>query len=221
MFGSWQLQYGFSAFRSGRRIIAGALTGLYLLVCAGVPLPIIRSTSHDQERFPCESCGCGCDSAEHCWRSCCCHSLVERLAWAARNGVIPPDFAIAEARRAGLDTTGRPLAAQLAAHTTAPQSCCISHSGCKSTASSSCCSSHNDSNHKHRNSEDKTDHLAGWRALACQGQSLGWLAAVPSLIVVGTDCSPRLLPTAWLGPLVSDHACEVVVAPSLPPPERA
>lgn len=221
MFLSWQLPCGFSAFRSRRRIIAGALTGLYLLVCAGVPLPVTRFSSHDHERFPCESCGCGCDSAEHCWRSCCCHTLAERLAWAAENGVIPPDFALAEARAADLDATGRPLAAQLAAHATASRNCCTSQSCCKSTATGSCCSSHHDSNHKHHNTENKTDHLAGWRALACQGQSLGWLTAVPSLIVVGSDFSPRLLPSIWLGPLVSENACEVSFAPALPPPEQA
>lgn len=221
MFVSWQLPCGFSAFRSRRRIIAGALTGLYLLVCAGVPLPITRVSSHDHERFPCESCGCGCDSAEHCWRSCCCHTLAERLAWAAENGVIPPNFALAEARRAGLDETGRPHATQLAAQATASQCCCATQSCCKSTSTSSCCSSHDNSDHKHGNSKNNTDHLIGWRALACHGQSLGWLAAVPSLIVVGGDFLPQLLPTTWLGPLVSEHACEVAFAPSLPPPEQA
>jgi hypothetical protein len=225
MFVPLQQLCGFAVFRSGRRIIAGALTGLYLLVCAGVPLPIIRSSSHDQERFPCESCGCGCDSAEHCWRSCCCHTLAERLAWAAKNDVVPPDFAIAEARRAGLDATGRSLAAPIAVKGISAQYRCASHSCCKPAAAGSCCSSHTNSNtkanYKHHESKHRTNHLAGWRALACQGQTLGWLAAVPSLIVVDPDFSPQLLPTTWLGHLVSEKAFEVAFAPSLPPPERA
>jgi hypothetical protein len=42
------------------------------------------------ERFACENCGCGCASAHECWTACCCHTPVERLAWALRNGVLPP-----------------------------------------------------------------------------------------------------------------------------------
>lgn len=42
------------------------------------------------ERYPCESCGCGCASATECWTHCCCHSEHERLVWAIENGVMPP-----------------------------------------------------------------------------------------------------------------------------------
>src|SRR6478609_8661381 len=44
-----------------------------------------------------------CASPEQCWRSCCCHSLAERMAWAQVHGVRPPEYAIAEARRARID----------------------------------------------------------------------------------------------------------------------
>ena len=40
--------------------------------------------------FPCEGHQCGCQSAEHCWSSCCCMPSSERLAWAKRNQVVPP-----------------------------------------------------------------------------------------------------------------------------------
>ncbi|MBW3598507.1 MAG: hypothetical protein KY475_14700, partial [Planctomycetes bacterium] len=40
--------------------------------------------------FPCQAHQCGCSSAEQCWTDCCCFSLEERLAWAARHGVEPP-----------------------------------------------------------------------------------------------------------------------------------
>ncbi len=43
------------------------------------------------ERYPCEECGCGCASARECWTNCCCHSEVERLAWAIANGIAPPE----------------------------------------------------------------------------------------------------------------------------------
>lgn len=216
-----QQSLGYRAFRPSRRLVGAVLTLMYLLVSAGIPLPVERSSLHSRERFPCESCGCGCDSAEHCWRSCCCHTLAERLAWAAENDVIAPDFALAEARAAGLDSTGRPFPTQRAALGTAFQECCVSHSCCNQVQSRSCCSSHIDSDRTRRNPEKKTDYLVGWRALNCQGNSLGWLAAVPSLTVVGADYSPQLLLTSWLRPLNSEHACEVTLAPSLPPPEQA
>jgi len=43
------------------------------------------------ERYPCESCGCGCASATECWTHCCCHSEHERLMWAIEHGVLPPE----------------------------------------------------------------------------------------------------------------------------------
>jgi len=42
-------------------------------------------------RYPCEAHGCGCSSAEECWHDCCCYTLDQRLVWAIRNGVQPPD----------------------------------------------------------------------------------------------------------------------------------
>jgi hypothetical protein len=42
------------------------------------------------ERYPCESCGCGCASATECWTHCGCRSEHERLVWAIENGVMPP-----------------------------------------------------------------------------------------------------------------------------------
>lgn len=68
----------------------------YVICASGVPFApfVIPVGSTGAERYPCESCGCGCDSAEHCWRSCCCHSLAERLAWAEREGVTPPEYVL-------------------------------------------------------------------------------------------------------------------------------
>jgi hypothetical protein len=49
-----------------------------------------RAASPSGERFPCESCGCGCSSAQECWTNCCCYTPSERLAWAAAHRVEPP-----------------------------------------------------------------------------------------------------------------------------------
>ena len=45
------------------------------------------------ERYPCESCGCGCAGASECWSACCCNTPQERLVWALRRGVMPPPVA--------------------------------------------------------------------------------------------------------------------------------
>jgi hypothetical protein len=47
--------------------------------------------------FPCMFSRCACKTAADCWRSCCCHSLSERLAWARKRRIEPPAEALAEA----------------------------------------------------------------------------------------------------------------------------
>src|SRR5262245_38509703 len=91
-----------------RRWACALLASTYAFAAAGIPLPVLSSRKTG-ELYPCAASNCGCDSAEKCWRSCCCHSLAERLAWAAKNGVSPPAFALAEAKRTGLDATGQPI----------------------------------------------------------------------------------------------------------------
>src|SRR5215813_11066218 len=92
------------AFRRSlrRRFVSAMLAAVYLITAAGVPLPV-GHVAHTTEFYPCSNCECGCASAEQCWRSCCCHSLAERMAWARVHGVRPPDYAIAEARRTRID----------------------------------------------------------------------------------------------------------------------
>jgi hypothetical protein len=107
-----------------RSWICALLASGYAFAAAGIPLPVV-SSNKSNELFPCATSGCGCDSAERCWRSCCCHTLAERLAWAAENGVTPPAFALAEARRTGLGATGeRIVKAKAVTATLAAKSCC-------------------------------------------------------------------------------------------------
>ncbi len=207
-----------------RRLVGGLLIAAYVVVAAGIPLPTVSRPAKSGELFPCAASGCGCDSAEKCWRSCCCHTLAERLAWAEKNGVTPPAFALAEAAEAGLDSHGNPLAVKMirvaiAEKPAATKSCCQSqHACCKSTAAThSCC--------KSKPGSDKQDELAAfivaWRALGCHGQSLNWLAAVPTLISVELNLSDQLPLVAWLGPHSSAVDGGIAPVPTPPPPERA
>ncbi len=202
-----------------RASFIGSLAAIYVVVAAGVPLPKISRSATSGERFPCESCDCGCDSAEHCWRSCCCHTLAERLAWAKENGVTPPDFALAAARDADLDSGGRPLAAKAVRVVMATKSCCThqhEHDCCKSaTATRACCNSRRSSPTNSRESAA----IVAWRALGCRGQSLHWLAAVPTLIAIDLTLCDQMPLVAWLGPHSSEVAAGVADVPTPPPPE--
>lgn len=74
----------------------------YLALAVGLPLPscsyaAMESGVGSSTLHPCSGHRCGCGSAEQCWKSCCCFSTAEKLAWARRNGVTPPAFVVAEA----------------------------------------------------------------------------------------------------------------------------
>jgi len=208
-----------------RRGVSAALLAAYVVVAAGVPLPVTKGPAKTGERYPCESCGCGCDSAEHCWRNCCCHTLAERLAWAEKSGVKPPDFALEAATLAGLDAGGRPLSQKSVKVVTSFEtkattpSCCHSKAACckSSTTGHTCCSSHD----KLQPKVETANVIVAWRALGCHGQSLNWLAAVPSLIFVELNLSDRLPLVARLGPVASESAAGIAAPPALPPPKRA
>lgn len=97
-----------------RRTLAALLAAYSVVIASGAPLPIgwvaasIAPTVGDPasaERFPCEGCPCGCGTAEHCWAKCCCHTLPQRLAWARREGVRPPEAVLDQASGAGYDVT--------------------------------------------------------------------------------------------------------------------
>ncbi len=176
-----------------RRSVSAGLLAVYAVTAAGVPLPGGIPPKQTNERFPCEHCQCGCRTAEQCWRSCCCHTLAERFEWARENSVRPPDFAIAEARLAGIDLSwlgikssprcvvACPACCSHAAANRRP-SCCQSHAACCERASHSCCIVR-----EKRSSEKQDNRVVGWRVLNCQGNSSLWLAAVPPMVNVHTN----------------------------------
>lgn len=90
------------------------LAAYSVVIASGAPLPMawlaaaVAPTvgeSAANERFPCEGCPCGCGTAEHCWAKCCCHTLPQRLAWARREGVRPPEKVLDQASASGYDVT--------------------------------------------------------------------------------------------------------------------
>jgi hypothetical protein len=202
-----------AVFRSFRlRLARLALLAIYIVTAAGVPLPAGNLAHKSGELFPCSECACGCATAEQCWRSCCCHSLAERMAWAREHGVRPPDFAIAEARRARIDVAWLIQPAGGAA-------CCAralvaeSHACCH--AKQSCCGDHDDE----RPAKSENNPIIGWKALNCQGHSADWVAAAPIFIPTTCGQPDQLVLVEWLGPAVSDCPNRVLDLPAIPPPK--
>jgi hypothetical protein len=200
------------AFRTpaGHRCTSAILLLAYVVTAAGVPISFGRRSAQSGEVYPCMAGGCGCKSADQCWRSCCCHSLAERLAWARARGIDPPAFALAQARAMGLHlaSIGKPSSAD-----NRTQSCCTRHKqSSRACASAARCE---------KDSAGGASHLIAWRALACRGQSLHWLAAVPSLVLVRPELSQVIPHIDWLGPTGSEVASGRSNCPVVPPPERA
>ena len=125
----------------GRRCVCTLLLLAYVITAAGVPISVGSSPQKSGEIFPCMASSCGCRTADQCWRSCCCHSMPERLAWARKRGIEPPAFALAQARAAGLDLT---LIATVRDSCDDESKCCRSDSLATASAGkdNSCCSDH-------------------------------------------------------------------------------
>ncbi|MFM7107105.1 MAG: hypothetical protein ACKOZU_00590 [Planctomycetaceae bacterium] len=105
---------------SATRRVAWLALACHVLVASGLPLPLAvtppeggsdaaaRLAAKDRSRpFPCMDKPCGCASAEQCFAACCCHTPVERLAWARARDVEPAVLAALERRvRAATPTVG-------------------------------------------------------------------------------------------------------------------
>lgn len=77
---------------------------VWLLCCAlllgAVGFPTVRRVAKDRSvPFPCQDKACGCRDAASCWKSCCCNTNQQKLAWAKRQGVTPPAFVVAAAAK--------------------------------------------------------------------------------------------------------------------------
>lgn len=128
-----------------RRITTWLAIVGYTLVASGLPLPCgvapavpdaastKRLAGKDRSRpFPCMDKPCGCDTADRCFTSCCCHTPAETLAWAKAHGV-EAGVLVALERRAAVAVPvprdeGSCCAAKPSAKPARP-SCCATASG--------------------------------------------------------------------------------------------
>ncbi len=155
------------------RVVATVLLLTITLAISGVPQPV-RKQLKPGERFPCETCACGCSSAAFCWDQCCCHSDEEKLTWAHEQGVKPPDFLVA---RVALGTKN-------SAKSTAAASCCRLSTAkpqvadcCQQSNSPDCASCVNASSCGSQDEEqvEQSIRLLSFRAYAkCRGMNWVW-----------------------------------------------
>jgi hypothetical protein len=208
----------------GQRCLSAALLATYVVSAAGVPLPFAHPV-HSGELYPCADCPCGCSSAEQCWRSCCCHTMAERFAWAREHNVRPPEYAIAAAKLEQLDLawlgvkisdktrTIEPSCCRQVAGSDSPRSCCQERARLAEGAKNDgCCE-------KHQHGSNRAASVVVWQALKCNGHSLNWLAAVPTLINAGPVQNSEAPLVTWLDPIHSDTPSFVAACPDVPPPK--
>jgi hypothetical protein len=214
-----------------RRCLCALLLSAYVMTASGIPLPLPDRSQKQAGAFPCAANACGCASADRCWRSCCCHTLAERMDWARRHGVRPPAFAIAQARALGINLAWLDSASDRAKKS----NCCVVQSSADDTSCTSrliaavpaikqlsCCSErHELIGVDESNRTDDGKHLIGWRVLACRGQALHWLAAVPTLIMAPHEVLNDLRLVERRAPEVSEVADSISESPDVPPPEVA
>lgn len=177
------------------RVVAAALLLTIVLAISGLPQPV-RKQIKPGERFPCESCACGCSSAAYCWDQCCCHSDLQKLAWADANGVKAPDFLVtrvALAKAEEIKLASKPACCRAKATT----SCCAS-----GKKASSCGDNQSVHDQPESAADDATEiRFLSFRAYAkCRGMNWVWtLLNQVNVKVVhpcdAIDCDPPLI--AW------------------------
>lgn len=119
----------------------------------GLPLPAVRAKDLSQP-FPCQHRACGCMSARDCWRSCCCFSAGQRVAWAREHEVEPPTSLVDDAA--------------------------VEEHPCCSEEKKPCCSEKKTSKSKKADRKAAT-WLVGVQARQCKGGGLGDDDATPSI----------------------------------------
>ena len=199
-----------------RLLLVGLCVVAHLAITIGFPVPTVSArTDYSSKPFPCQHHHCGCHSAEQCWRSCCCMSMREKLAWAKEHGVTPPDYVlVAAAEEAAEDEPGSCCAH--AEHQVAE--CCSTHGG------GSCCSKKkhggcSECSHETDAAKDAVEWVIGIHAQKCQGLALLWIttgAIAPPPVPV--DLPRDTNPPVWCAPVRPVFWQSVSQRPDVPPP---
>ena len=222
------------------------IIGLTLLVvfCAmAVPLPLHRPAESAAEKdcsepFPCRNRPCGCQSADQCWKKCCCFTDTQKVAWAKANHVKVPGFVLkaaaielAAASRSsreicslkttrGSDVNAKPVSSGCVnskSRASEKTSCCKA-----GTSRRTCCTSKTKSSTSlARNLNPGSKLVTGFSAAECQGMS--FLLTMLSSSIVSTNAT--IESTAGIrGEILatcSERLPVMSLQPPLPPPKIA
>lgn len=202
---AWWL--GFACWR--KRSVVALLAVLYGVAASGMALPLPGPAKTLTERFPCENCPCGCSNAKTCWSNCCCHTPEERLAWAEKNGVTPPRFAV---QLAAFKSTSK-TAASLRPCCAAKRSCCAS----PTVSSRAVLAPRNDPSGNSSNHTKRSRAVSAFQMLACQGFGELWLSIgqAPAPPVVELPSGTR---QDWVKPTRAVLFSMLPSGPPCPPP---
>jgi hypothetical protein len=182
-----------------RRRIAGLLLVWLGLLQFPLPVPVRASRSGDSGKdrsvaFPCMDRACGCQSAEDCWKSCCCTTKAERIAYVKKLGIAMPD--------ALRDADENP----------APRACCSKPATTECPAGSTCdkCEA--------KPWKPKKGVVLLTSMLKCKGLSAAW--SLFSATVVSRPAPVLRLVHVEFGcvTLADDLACGIESTPPVPPP---
>jgi hypothetical protein len=147
------------------------MIGSLALANLGYPVYEVAMKKGDTP-FPCQFSRCGCQTAEQCRTSCCCHSKQERVAWAVERGVDPDRVAVLtpEEKFQFTFNAQQNLKQKKTCCQTAKASCCSQKH--KPTKITNCC---------------ETPRLGGSLALPKEGaQELRWVLAISASKCKGT-----------------------------------
>lgn len=204
------------------KLLVWSLVMSVLLASLPIPIAVVsHDAAEDNTPYPCRDGKCGCKSAFQCWTSCCCHSAQERLDWAAKNGVVVPEYGqhlkriVAEQRAS---QSAKPACCQKPkpAAAVAKAACCQTKVPAVAVARASCCEVK--AKTEVATAKPRTKIVLSMFALGCRGSS-GELVSLPWAIVHAS------VSDSWvLGPLEFALAVVNVQGPSrfyppeLPPP---
>jgi hypothetical protein len=126
-------------YRIAVRCASRGAVGLAVLGFVFMSLGISAGSIGQKDRstpFPCMLSRCACKTASDYWRSCCCHSLAERLAWARKRNIEPPPEVLSKA--AEINATEKRACCATDGSAERVQRCCAktagSHAGCADCA---------------------------------------------------------------------------------------
>lgn len=183
----------------------GLLAAL-VVTSLGIAVPVAVQKQTDQP-YPCMDCPCGCVDAETCWRSCCCHTNAEKLAWAREHGVIPPAYVLAAVEHA--DCCQRQAA-----------SCCSAHKSCCEKVAQD---SERPLTWRKRRDTGKRGavSIVLLQALRCQGLGESWTLLPPTIVppAIQIDDAPDGMTERVA--LVEESFTGHLPPPDLPPPKNA